>query len=93
MNAILLTGHLAAFLAAPVVIGGFAAALARLVWRAELAAAGVLRLWLWASTACAAAAAGGLIVFGRDGRMATYAAMVLACAAALWWRGFRRPRR
>jgi hypothetical protein len=31
----------------------------------------------------------GLVVFERDGRMATYAGMVLACAAALWWAGFR----
>jgi hypothetical protein len=30
----------------------------------------------------------GLVVFGRDGRMATYAGMVLATAGALWWRGF-----
>jgi len=28
------------------------------------------------------------VVFGRDGRMATYAGMVLASAGALWWRGF-----
>jgi hypothetical protein len=34
----------------------------------------------------------GLVVFGRDGKMATYAAMVLACASSQWfgaraWRG------
>jgi hypothetical protein len=33
---------------------------------------------------------GGLLVFGRDGRMATYALMVLAGAAAVGWVGFRR---
>jgi len=27
----------------------------------------------------------GLVFFGRDGKMATYAAMVLACAASQWW--------
>ena len=32
---------------------------------------------------------GGLAVFGRDGRMATYAALVVASALALWWAGFR----
>ena len=32
----------------------------------------------------------GLVVFEHDGKMATYAAMVVACAAALWWAGFRR---
>ena len=34
----------------------------------------------------------GLLVFGRDGKMATYAAMVLVCASSQWfaskaWRG------
>jgi hypothetical protein len=34
----------------------------------------------------------GLVIFGRDGKMATYAAMVLACASSQWfgakaWRG------
>ena len=32
-----------------------------------------------------AALVGGLMFFGRDGKMATYAAMVLACAASQWW--------
>jgi hypothetical protein len=34
----------------------------------------------------------GLVVFGRDGTMLTYAAMALACAVALWIVGFG-PRR
>ena len=34
----------------------------------------------------------GLVIFGRDGKMATYAAMVLVCANSQWlaskaWRG------
>jgi hypothetical protein len=37
----------------------------------------------------AAASALGLVAFEHDGKMATYAAMVVACALALWWRGFR----
>ena len=28
--------------------------------------------------------AGGVIVFGRDGKMSTYAALVLACATSQW---------
>ncbi len=48
--------------------------------------------WRRLATVAAAAAAAvvllGLVVFGRDGRMATYAGMVLATAGALWWRGF-----
>jgi hypothetical protein len=30
----------------------------------------------------------GLLIQGRDGRMATYLGMVVACAAGLWWAGF-----
>jgi hypothetical protein len=44
-----------------------------------------------AGPACAASAAvvlAGLVLFGRDGRMAMYAAMVVVCALTLWWRGF-----
>ena len=29
----------------------------------------------------------GLLLFGRDGKMATYSAMALACATSQWWLG------
>jgi hypothetical protein len=82
--------HLTNFFAPALVLGGFAAGLAKLFWRRELGRAGTLRLWAWASVAAAAVSVAGLVWFGQDGRIATYAAMVLACAAALWWAGFRR---
>jgi len=42
--------------------------------------------------ACLAALLGGLVVFGHDGKMATYAVMVMACGTSQWvaakaWRG------
>ena len=80
--------HLTNFFAPAVVLGALAAALTKLIWRRELATGG-LRLWAWASGAAALASIGGLLWFERDGRIATYAAMVVACAAALWWAGFR----
>ncbi|WP_077001496.1 hypothetical protein [Variovorax sp. KK3] len=35
--------------------------------------------------------AAGLVFFGRDGRIATYAALVLVCGSVQWWllRGWR----
>jgi hypothetical protein len=81
--------HLTNFFAPAVVLGAIAAAATKLIWRRELSAVGGLRLWAWASGAAAIAASCGLVVFAHDGQMATYAAMVLACAAALWWAGFR----
>lgn len=85
--------HLMNFCAPALGIGGFAAALARLFWPGELRSRGLWRLWAWASAAAALASIAGLVVFERDGKMATYAAMVVACAAAIWWTGFRAAKR
>ena len=82
--------HLTNFLAPALVLGAFAATAVKLIWRRELGPVRLLRLWAWASGAAALASIGGLLAFERDGRMATYGAMVLASAAALWWCGFRR---
>jgi hypothetical protein len=81
--------HIANFFAAPLLIGYIAAGASKLLWRRELAALRWTRLGSWASTAMLAVSMLGLVIFGHDGKMATYAAMVVACAAALWWAGFR----
>jgi hypothetical protein len=85
--------HLTNFFAPALVVGGLAAGLTRLIWRRELESSGGFRLWAWASGAAAVASIAGLVAFGHDGKMATYAAMVVACAAALWWAGFRAGKR
>lgn len=69
-------------------LGLLAAALAKLLWRRELAAVAWRRLAVPAALVCAAVTLAGLVAFGRDGKMATYAGMVAACAFTLWWRGF-----
>ena len=63
-------------------------ALAKLLWRRDLKSAGWARLAFWVFGACALVTVAGLVVFGHDGKMATYAAMVGACALAVWWVGF-----
>lgn len=73
-------------------LGAIAAGLSKLLWRTALRGVAWKRLALWASGGAGLALLGGLVITGRDGRMATYAAMVLASAGALWWAGFRRPR-
>jgi len=75
------------------VVGPLAAALAKLFWRNELRGARWARLALWSGGACAVVSVGGLVVFGHDGMMATYGAMVLASALALLWAGFGPGRR
>ncbi len=81
--------HLTNFFAPALFLGAFSAALTLVIWRRELGPRPFWRLWAWASVASALVSVAGLAVFGRDGRIATYAAMVAACAVALWWAGFR----
>jgi hypothetical protein len=80
--------HLANLFVPSLGLGALAAALAKLVWRRELATVAWARLAKPACLVCAAITLGGLALFGHDGRMATYGAMVAACAITLWWRGF-----
>jgi hypothetical protein len=85
--------HLLNFFAPAVGVGLIAAGLAKLLWRRELKAASWRRLALWASGGCALVLVAGLVVFGHDGKMATYAAMVAACGLMLWLVGFGPLRR
>jgi hypothetical protein len=85
--------HLLNLFGAAIGVGALSAALAKLLWRRELAGVSLLRLFAWAGAAGAVVSLVGLVALGRDGRMATYGAMVLACAMALWWAGFGPGRR
>ena len=80
--------HLANLFVPAAALGAVAAGLAKLLWRRELATVGWRRLAAPACLACAGVTLAGLVIFGRDGKMATYGAMVAACALTLWWRGF-----
>ena len=82
--------HVVNFLLPALGVGALAAALAKLCWRQTLRGVPWTALAGWAAAAGAAASIGGLIATGRDGAMATYAALVVAVALALWWRGFMR---
>lgn len=85
--------HLLNLLAPALAVGFLGSALAKLLWRQELAGVRFSRLALWSCTAGAVSTAAGLALFGRDGRMASYAALTLASALALWWTGFGPGRR
>lgn len=84
--------HLLNLFAPAVGTGLLAAAGAKWLWRRELTSTSWRALALSASLAGAVVTLAGLVVFGRDGRMATYGAMVLVVALTLWWRGFVRRR-
>jgi hypothetical protein len=85
--------HILNFLAPAGGVAIIAASLAKLLWRGALQGVPWWRLALWAAAWTLVACAAGLVVFGRDGKMATYGAMVLACATSLWWTGFGPRRR
>lgn len=82
--------HLLNLFAPAIGLGLIAPTLAKLLWRRALAAVAWRALAQWVAGAGVAVTLAGLVLLGRDGRMATYAALVLATAAALWWRGFMR---
>jgi phosphoglycerol transferase MdoB-like AlkP superfamily enzyme len=85
--------HLFNFFVPALGVGALAALGAKLAWRRELAAVSWRRLFLWPFGASAIVLVAGLIVFGRDGKMATYGGVIVASAAALWWAGFGPGRR
>ena len=71
-------------LAAVLALGALAAAAAKALWRRELAPVSWRRLALPACAACVAVTLAGLVLSGRDGKMLTYAALVVACATCQW---------
>ena len=81
--------HLANLLAPAFGMALIAPTLAKLLWRDALRSVRWAPLAGWVGGASAVVLVSGLVLLGRDGRMATYAAMVAAAAAVLWWRGAR----
>jgi hypothetical protein len=84
--------HLANFAVVPILLGALSAAGAKLLWRQELRHVTWLKLGLAASLAALVASVCALVVFKREGTMASYGAMVLFSTFTLWWRGLA-PRR
>ena len=79
-----LFNHLLNFVAPAFAVGFLLALSARLAMRKTAKA---LSWWLQGAInfiVGVAVLASGLVIFGRDGKMATYAALVLACATSQW---------
>lgn len=85
MNFLDLVWHVVDFALPALLLGVFSATAAKGLWRGPLRSTSWLRLSGGAVAASLLACIAGLVLTGRDGKMLTYAVMVLACAASLWW--------
>ena len=81
--------HLANFVLPAVGVGALTAALCKLLWRRSLARTPWFTLAWQASAAGLAVLVAGLVITGHDGRMITYAGLVVACAAVPWFKSTR----
>ena len=89
LDALDLFWHLANFALPAVAVGALTAALCKLFWRKSLARHAWFTLAWQASAAGLAVLVAGLVITGHDGRMVTYAGLVVACALVPWIRASR----
>ena len=80
-----LLNHLLNFAAPALFVGLMLALLAPILYKKVPVAHGLRAQVAINFVAGLVALVGGLVFFGRDGKMLSYAAMVLACAASQWW--------
>jgi hypothetical protein len=85
MSLLGLLDHLLNFVAPALVVSLLVAALAPLAMKKAHAHHTWLTQGAINSVASLLALLAGLLFFGRDGKMASYAAMVLACASSQWF--------
>lgn len=82
--------HLFEFVYPALALGAISAAGAKVLWRSELSAMPWWRLAGAVALAGVVVLIAGLVVLGRDGRMLTYAGLVVVSAGVLWFAGLRR---
>jgi hypothetical protein len=83
--------HLGNLLAPALGVGVLGAVLVKGIWRRALSRVALGRLTRWAVLAGGVGLFTGLLLTGRDGRMAVHAATVAGVALGLWWAAFVRP--
>lgn len=76
--------HLLNFCAPAFAIAVLVPIFARLTGTGKAAGTAFVNQWAVNFAACLAVLLAGLWLFGHDGKMATYTAMVLVCASAQW---------
>jgi hypothetical protein len=84
LDALGLFWHLANFVAPALGVGMLSAALCKAFWRRGLARTPWFTLAWQSSAAGLVVLVAGLVITGHDGRLATYAALVIVCAVVPW---------
>ena len=84
MDALNLFWHIANFVLPAVAVGALTTGLCKLLWRKSLARHAWFTLAWQASAAGLAVLVAGLVITGHDGRMITWAGLVVACAIVPW---------
>ena len=79
-----IANHLVNFTAPAAFVAIFTAFFARTLLFRRVGLPGLRRLAVYCFVASLAALVAGLVFFGRDGKIASYAAMVMACATVPW---------
>jgi len=82
--------HLGNFLLPAWFVAGVVAALAKLLWRAELKGRSWRQLWLWGGVGGTAGLLLALALLGHDGKMLGYGLMLLAIGLPQAWLSLRR---
>ncbi len=89
MDALDLFWHLANFVLPAIVVGALTAALCKAFWRRTLARTSWFTLAWQSSAAGLVVLIAGLVITGHDGRMVTWAGLVIACAIVPWLKASR----
>jgi hypothetical protein len=84
LDALDLFWHLANFVLPAIGVGALTAALCKAFWRRTLARTSWFTLAWQASAAGLGVLVAGLVITGHDGRMVTWAGLVVACALVPW---------
>jgi hypothetical protein len=90
LDALGLFWHLANFIAPAAGVGMLSAALCKAFWRRSLARTPWFTLAWQAGAAGLVVLVAGLVITGHDGKLGTYAALVVVCALVPWFKTIRR---
>lgn len=80
-----LANHLFNFVLPAIAMGVMMPFFSRMLWRKTPVKRSLMSQMLITTGACMAVLFAGLVIFNTDGKMMTYAGVVLAAAGCQWW--------